>query len=95
MEGNSPVNYTFGVEGNNVDRHARLLDNSILAYSPDGEQIVIALYETGDDAKARTIFFTYDGEKLQETGSLEADIRRCQYWILDAAPEGQWILLEE
>ena len=95
VEGNSPVNYTFGVEGNNVDRHARLLDNSILAYSPDGEQIVIALYETGDDAKARTVFFTYDGEKLQETGSLEADIRRCQYWILDAAPEGKWVLLEE
>ena len=95
VEGNSPVNYTFGVEGNNVDRHARLLDNSILAYSPDGEQIVIALYETGDDAKARTVFFTYDGEKLQETGSLQADIRRCQYWILDAAPEGKWVLLEE
>ena len=67
----------FGVEGNNVNRHARLLDNSILAYSPDGEQIVIALYETGDDAKARTVFFTYDGEKLQETGSLQADIRRA------------------
>mgnify|MGYP000264303218 CR=1 FL=1 len=40
---------------------------------------MIALYETGDDAKARTVFFTYDGEKLQETGSLQADIRRCQY----------------
>lgn len=103
VEGNSPVNYTFGVEGNNVDRHARLLDNSILAYSPDGEQIVIALYETGDDAKARTVFFTYDGEKLQETGSLQADIRRC--WITNdeiyvwektaAAPEGKWVLLEE
>ena len=103
VEGNSPVNYTFGVEGNNVDRHARLLDNSILAYSPDGEQIVIALYETGDDAKARTVFFTYDGEKLKETGSLQADIRRC--WITNdgiyvwrktaAAPEGQWVLLEE
>ena len=105
VEGNSPVNYTFGVEGNNVDRHARLLDNSILAYSPDGEQIVIALYETGDDAKARTVFFTYDGEKLQETGSLQADIRRCWYWIPNdeiyvrektaAAPEGQWVLPEE
>lgn len=103
VEGNSPVNYTFGVEGNNVDRHARLLDNGILAYSPDGEQIVIALYETGDDAKARTVFFTYDGEKLKETGSLQADIRRC--WITNdgiyvwrktaAAPEGQWVLLEE
>lgn len=103
VEGNSPVNYTFGVEGNNVDRHARLLDNSILAYSPDGEQIVIALYETGDDAKARTVFFTYDGEKLKETGSLQADIRRC--WITNdgiyvwektaTAPEGQWVLLEE
>ena len=99
VEGNSPVNYTFGVEGNNVDRHARLLDNSILAYSPDGEQIVIALYETGDDAKARTVFFTYDGEKLKETGSLQADIRRC--WITNdgiyvwrktaAAPDGQWV----
>lgn len=103
VEGNSPVNYTFGVEGNNVDRHARLLDNSILAYSPDGEQIVIALYETGDDAKARTVFFTYDGEKLKETGSLQADIRRC--WITNdgiyvwrktaAAPNGQWVLPEE
>lgn len=103
VEGNSPVNYTFGVEGNNVDRHARLLDNSILAYSPDGEQIVIALYETGDDAKARTVFFTYDGEKLKETGSLQADIRRC--WITNdgiyvwrktaAAPDGQWVLPEE
>ena len=101
VEGNSPVNYTFGVEGNNVDRHARLLDNSILAYSPDGEQIVIALYETGDDAKARTVFFTYDGEKLQETGSLQAGIRRCRYWIPNdeiyvrektaTAPEGQWV----
>ena len=98
VEGNSPVNYTFGVEGNNVDRHARLLDNSILAYSPDGEQIVIALYETGDDAKARTVVITYYVEKLQETGSLQADIRRC--WITNdeiyvwektaTASEGQW-----
>ena len=102
-EDNAPVNYTFGVEGNNVNRHARLLDNSILAYSPDGERIVIALYETGDDAKARTVFFTYDGDKLQETGSVEADIRRC--WITNdgiyvwektaAAPDGQWVLPEE
>lgn len=102
-EENSPVDYTFGVEGNSESRHARLLDNSILAFSPDGKQIVIALYETGDDAKARTVFFTYDGEKLQETGSLKADIRRT--WITGegiylrektaVAPEGQWILLEE
>lgn len=102
-EGNGSVNYTFGVDGNNENHHARLLDNSILAFSPDGAQIVIALYETGDDARARTVFFTYDGEKLQETGSLKADIRRT--WITGdgiyirektaAAPEGQWVLLEE
>ena len=102
-EGNGSVNYTFGVDGNNENYHARLLDNSILAFSPDGAQIVIALYETGDDARARTVFFTYDGEKLQETGSLKADIRRT--WITGdgiyirektaAAPEGQWVLLEE
>lgn len=35
------------------------------------------------------------GKIEQETGSLQADIRRCQYWILDAAPEGKWVLLEE
>ena len=99
---NGSVDYTFGVGGSSESRHARLLDNSILAFSPDGEQIVIALYENGDDAKARTVFFTYDGEGLRETGSIEEDIRRA--WIADdgiysfqstaAAPEGQWQLLE-
>ena len=45
------------------------------------------------------------GKDSQETGSLQADIRRCWYWIPNdeiyvrektaAAPEGQWVLPEE
>ena len=101
--GDGPVDYTFGVDGIGENRHARLLDNSILAFSPDGEQIVIALYETGDDGKTVTVFFTYDGEKLQQIKKLEADIRR--EWITDEGiylrgeksntSAGQWVLWEE
>ncbi len=54
------------------------MSNSIFAFSPDGEQILIALYEDGPSADPLTRLYHYENGKLVETGQIKQDIRRIQ-----------------
>ena len=54
------------------------MSNSIFAFSPDGEQILIALYEDGPSADPLTRLYHYENGKLVEIGQIKQDIRRIQ-----------------
>ena len=57
----------------------RYMDNAIYAFSPDGEQILIALHDdAGEGADSLTRLYHYENGKLVETGQIKQDIRRIQ-----------------
>lgn len=51
--------------------------NDIWAYSPDGEKIILALYEDGPSGDPRTSLFGYEKGELKELGGFPDDIRTC------------------
>lgn len=53
------------------------LNNYIWAYSPDGHQIILALYEDGPSGDPLTTLYTYDNGKVIFVGSFADDIRSC------------------
>ena len=53
------------------------LNNYIWAYSPDGRQIILALYEDGPSGDPLTTLYTYDNGKVIFVGSFADDIRSC------------------
>jgi len=53
------------------------LHNDIWAYSPDGEQIILALFEDGPSDDPRTCLFGYENGELKALGELRQDIRAC------------------
>ena len=63
------------VDQSNITRYtteiyAENMSNSIFAFSPDGEQILIALYEDGASADPLTRLYHYENGKLVETGQI-------------------------
>ncbi len=57
------------------------MSNSIFAFSPDGEQILIALYDDGESADPLTRIYHYENGKLLETDRLAQNLRKA--WIQD------------
>lgn len=51
--------------------------NDIWAYSPDGERIILALYEDGASGDPRTCLFGYEEGELKALGEFHDDIRTC------------------
>lgn len=51
--------------------------NDIWAYSPDGERIILALYEDGASGDPRTCLFGYEKGQLKALGEFYDDIRTC------------------
>ncbi len=49
--------------------------NEIYAWSPDGEQILILLYEDGPSGDPMTTFYRYEDEKLCKIGTIASDVR--------------------
>ena len=66
------------VNGQTTEIYTENMSNSIFAFSPDGEQILIALYEDGPSADPLTRLYHYEKGKLVETGQIKQDIRRIQ-----------------
>lgn len=66
------------VNGQATEIYTENMSNSIFAFSPDGEQILIALYEDGPSADPLTRLYHYENGKLVETGQIKQDIRRIQ-----------------
>ena len=64
------------------------MSNSIFAFSPDGEQLLIALYDDGESADPLTRIYHYEDGKLVETDRLAQNLRKA--WIQD----GQMVITE-
>ena len=54
------------------------VDPVLMAYSPDGETILLAIFDHGPSADPRTTFFRYDGEALVPAGEMDNDIREME-----------------
>ena len=79
------------VNGQTTEIYTENMNNSIYAFSPDGKQVLIALYEDGPSGDPLTRLYRYQKGKLVETGQIQEDIRR--FWIQDgqiAATEPYW-----
>ena len=64
------------------------MSNSIFAFSSDGEQLLIALYDDGESADPLTRIYHYEDGKPVETDRLAQDLRKA--WIQD----GQMVITE-
>ena len=53
------------------------LNNYIFAYSPDGSQIILALYEDGPSGDPMSTLYTYADGEIKYVGSFADDIRGC------------------
>ena len=51
------------------------VDPVLMAFSPDGRQILLAIYDDGPSADPETVFFRYDGTGVFPAGSMPADLR--------------------
>ena len=54
------------------------VDPELMAYSPDGETILLAIYDDGPSADSQTYFFRYDGESVIPAGIIPDDIRTME-----------------
>lgn len=84
-EPNSDVNFEYGIADQYVlrcgewkeERYGDNMSNEILAFSPDGKRIFLALYEDGPSGDPLTTIFKYENGELQEAGEFGNDIREC------------------
>ena len=51
----------------------------LMAYSPNGKDILLAVYDDGPSNDPETSFFRYDGTGLYPAGSIPADIRKATF----------------
>ncbi len=54
------------------------VDPVLMAYSPDGKTILLAIFDHGPSADPLTTFFRYDGETLVPAGEIDNDIRSME-----------------
>lgn len=67
--------YRIRVNEQYYENYCDMMDPVLMAYSPDGEQILLALYDDGPSNDPKTTFFKYDAGILQLAGSIPDDLR--------------------
>lgn len=69
--------YILQVEGQSIEGGGVDVNNGIWVYSPDGQRIILALYQDGPSNDPYTSLFEYADGSLRELGGFADDIRRC------------------
>ena len=69
------VKYRFRVNEHYLEDYCDIMAPVVMAYSPDGEEILLALYDDGPSSDPETMFFRYDDTGLHPAGSIPADLR--------------------
>ena len=64
-----PVLYQY------YQNYCDIMDPVLMAYSPDGENILLAVYDDGPSGDPLTSFFRYDESGLHQAGSIPGDLR--------------------
>ena len=67
--------YRIRVNGKYCEGYCDIMDPVVMAYSPDGEQILLALYDDGPSNDPKTFFFRYTAEGLYPAGMITDDLR--------------------
>lgn len=74
------LNGKFRVEVNDtfVECYGDNVDPLFMIYSPDGKQLLLAVYDDGPSNDPQTLFFRYNGKNLQEVGMIPDDLRSAK-----------------
>lgn len=71
------IDSDFRVRVNNLyyESYCSIVDPVLMAFSPDGEQILLAVYDDGPSGDPVTSFFRYDDTGVYPAGKLPDDLR--------------------
>ena len=70
--------YRVRVNGVYYESYCDWIDPVLMAYSPDGETILLAIFDHGPSGDPLTTFFRYDGDMLVPAGEIDNDIRTME-----------------
>ena len=69
--------YRVRVNDKYYESYGDNVDPLLMAFSPDGRQILLAIYDDGPSGDPETVFFRYDGTDVLPAGSMPADLRHA------------------
>lgn len=72
--------YSLQIGETVMEGYSYNLANTLWAWSPDGKQIFLIIYEDGPSADPDSHFYRYLDGNIIEAGSFEADIRNCVFY---------------
>ncbi len=67
--------YRVRVNDQYYENYGDNVDPVLMAFSPDGRHILLAIYDDGPSADPETVFFRYDETGVLPAGSMPADLR--------------------
>ncbi len=69
------IRYRLRVDEYYYEGYCSRMDPVVMAYSPDGENILLALYDDGPSGDPETLFFSCDGSGVYPAGRITDDLR--------------------
>ena len=67
--------YRVRVNDQYYENYGDNVDPVLMAFSPDGREILLAIYDDGPSADPETVFFRYDETGVLPAGNMPADLR--------------------
>lgn len=69
------TSFRLRVDDQYYEAYCDMMDPVLMAYSPDGKQILLAVYDDGPSGDPLTSFFRYDESGVHPAGSITDDLR--------------------
>lgn len=70
--------YLLTVGEQKYEGYGERVTNNLLAFSLDGKEILLAIYEDGPSGDPHTYVYRYDNGRIKLVGEIENDIRYCE-----------------